>query len=66
MKSFHLQYDNEGVLLNKFEQLTMCDEDFRGFLRRMEAKGLANIDDHSQEPKFSRHLRVFKLTNIIG
>ena len=52
MKTFHIQcYDDEGVLLNKFERFTMRDEDFSKFLKRVEARGLENIDDHNEIPK---------------
>jgi hypothetical protein len=39
------------VCLNKFERFTMCDEDFSKFLRRVEARGLENIDDDNKEPE---------------
>ncbi|CAI2174787.1 4522_t:CDS:2 [Funneliformis geosporum] len=52
MKTFRIQcYDNEGVPLNKFERFTMCDEDFSKFLKRVEARGLENIDDNNEEPE---------------
>ncbi|RIA89359.1 hypothetical protein C1645_738698 [Glomus cerebriforme] len=52
MKSFHIQcYDNESVPLNKFERFTMRDKDFRGFLKRMKARGLENIDNDNEEPE---------------
>lgn len=52
MKTFCIQcYDNEGVPLNKFEQFTMHDKDFSKFLKRVEARGLVDIDDNSEELK---------------
>ncbi|RIA90492.1 hypothetical protein C1645_823334 [Glomus cerebriforme] len=66
MKSFCIQcYDNEGVPLNKFEQFTMHNEDFRGLLKRMEARGLKNIDDDNEEPEIiTSHIQTNKYYQI--
>lgn len=53
MKTFHIQcYDNEGMPLDKFEQFEMRNnEDFSKLLKRVEARGLENIEDNNKVSK---------------
>ncbi|RIA94305.1 hypothetical protein C1645_818210 [Glomus cerebriforme] len=61
-KTFYIQaYNNEGMLINKFEKYSMYEEnEFYSFLERVEAKGLELITE-STDPSFI----ITSLRNVI-
>lgn len=44
-------WSEEGEPLNKFGLSTMNNDDYSNFLKRVEARGLENINDNNEEPK---------------
>ncbi|RIB16366.1 hypothetical protein C2G38_1970473 [Gigaspora rosea] len=58
-KTFYIQaYNDEGEPLERLEEFTMYSENnFSGFLKAVDGKGLESIDDDSETPKVINSLR---------
>ncbi|CAG8840771.1 32772_t:CDS:2, partial [Gigaspora margarita] len=58
-ETFYIQaYNDEGEPSERFEKFTMHNEDdFRGFLKAIDGKGLESIDDNSETPNVISSLR---------
>ncbi|CAG8582045.1 3977_t:CDS:2, partial [Ambispora gerdemannii] len=61
-KTIYVQaYDDEGELLEKFEEYTMHSEnDLHTFLKRVDGKGLESIDDNNEVPKVVTSLKYIR------